>query len=188
MNIEFWWVKYNSITAVSTQVDQDQSHRANCYLQNPDTNKQTNKHQRPIRKRIMSLKLYLTLDEIMCVAWPFLILLETHYAVFLKLRLPILNRIFQNLTKAISEREVSQPKVLILSGISDLISKETWKLQWKDGSERMGQDKWNRLSTSVFCAVRRHHDQGNSYKGNHSVMTLLAVSGVNLLSIWWEAQ
>lgn len=39
---------------------------------------------------------------------------------------------------------------------------------------------------TVFTAVKRHHDYGNSYKGKHFIGTSLQVQRVNPV-LWWEA-
>ena len=38
-----------------------------------------------------------------------------------------------------------------------------------------------------LIAVKRHHDQGNSYKGKHSTGTGSQVQRLGSLSSWWEA-
>jgi hypothetical protein len=38
----------------------------------------------------------------------------------------------------------------------------------------------------VFIAVKRHHDQGNSYKGQHLIGAGLQVQGFSPLSSRWE--
>ena len=39
----------------------------------------------------------------------------------------------------------------------------------------------------VSTAMRRHHDQGNSYKGKHLIGTGLQFERFSPLSSWWEA-
>ena len=54
------------------------------------------------------------------------------------------------------------------------------------GEHSLIEDKETSLSYS-FIAVKRHHDQGNSYKRKHLIGDLLTVSESvsGLMSSWW---
>jgi hypothetical protein len=62
-------------------------------------------------------------------------------------------------------------------------SQQAWPLIW---GKSLKVFKPQESYYFYFITVKRHHDQGNSYKGEHLIGAGLQFQRFNPLSSWWE--